>query len=37
MRFEADGRQIQRDIDLALTHNIGGTGQTCAVHIYERK
>jgi acetyl-CoA C-acetyltransferase len=37
MRFEADGRQIQRDIDLAMTHNIGGTGQTCAVHIFERR
>jgi acetyl-CoA C-acetyltransferase len=37
MRFEADGRQIQRDIDLAMTHNIGGTGQTCVVHIFERR
>lgn len=37
MRFEAAGRQIQRDVNLALTHNVGGTGQTCAVHIFERR
>jgi hypothetical protein len=24
-------------LDLALTHNVGGTGQTCVVHIYERR
>jgi acetyl-CoA C-acetyltransferase len=37
MRYEADGRQIQRDVNLALTHNVGGTGQTCTVHIFERR
>ena len=37
MRFEAAGRQIQRDVNLALTHNVGGTGQTCVVHIFERR
>ena len=36
MRGQAGQRQVDRDIDLALTHNVGGTGQTCVVHIYER-
>lgn len=37
MRGEAGERQVGSDIDLALTHNVGGTGQTCVVHIYERR
>jgi acetyl-CoA C-acetyltransferase len=37
MRSEAGTRQLTRDIDLALVHNVGGTGQTCAVHIFERR
>lgn len=37
MRCEAGERQLARDVDLALTHNVGGTGQTCAVHIFERR
>lgn len=37
MRGEAGERQVPVDVDLALTHNVGGTGQTCVVHIYERK
>lgn len=38
MRGEAGERQVtQHDVDLALTHNVGGTGQTCAVHIFERR
>jgi acetyl-CoA C-acetyltransferase len=37
MRYEAGSRQIQRDLRLALAHNVGGTGQTCAVHIFERR
>lgn len=37
MRGEAGSRQIARDADLALAHNVGGTGQTCAVHIFERR
>lgn len=36
MRCEAGARQAARDIDLALTHNVGGTGQTSLVHIFER-
>jgi acetyl-CoA C-acetyltransferase len=37
MRGEAGERQVAGDVDLALTHNVGGTGQTCVVHIYERR
>lgn len=37
MRGQAGERQVERDLDLALTHNVGGTGQTCVVHIYERR
>lgn len=37
MREEAGERQVEGDIDLALTHNVGGTGQTCTVHIFERR
>ncbi len=37
MRGEAGPRQVTRDIPLALTHNVGATGSTCVVHIYERK
>ncbi len=37
MRGEAGARQVKGDIPLALTHNVGGTGQTAVVHIYERK
>ena len=37
MRGEAGERQVPGDIHLALTHNVGATGQTCVVHIYERK
>jgi len=37
MRGMAGERQVPKDVDLALTHNVGGTGQTCAVHIFERR
>jgi len=37
MRGEAGERQVAGDNDLALTHNVGGTGQTCAVHVFERR
>lgn len=37
MRGAAGERQVPGDVDLALTHNVGGTGQTCVVHIYERR
>jgi acetyl-CoA C-acetyltransferase len=37
LRGLAGPRQVPGDVDLALTHNVGGTGQTCVVHIYERR
>ncbi len=37
LRGAAGGRQLPGDINLGLTHNVGGTGQTCAVHIFERR
>ncbi|HKI54798.1 MAG TPA: thiolase domain-containing protein, partial [Anaerolineales bacterium] len=37
MRGEAGERQVKRDLPLGLTHNVGGTGGTCVVHIYERR
>ena len=37
MRGEAGERQVAGDIPLALTHNVGGTGSTSVVHIYERR
>jgi acetyl-CoA C-acetyltransferase len=36
MRGIAGARQVA-GVDLTLTHNVGGTGQTCAVHIFERR
>lgn len=36
-RGEAGERQVKQDVTLGLTHNVGGTGQTCAVHIFERR
>jgi acetyl-CoA C-acetyltransferase len=37
MRGQAGKRQVKGDITLALTHNVGATGSTCVVHIYERR
>jgi acetyl-CoA C-acetyltransferase len=37
LRGEAGDRQLPGDINLGLTHNVGGTGQTCVVHIFERR
>lgn len=38
MRGKAGPRQVPgRDIDLALTHNVGGTGGTCVVHIFQKR
>jgi hypothetical protein len=37
MQGVAGERQLAGTIDLAVTHNVGGTGQTCAIHIYERR
>lgn len=38
LRGEAGQRQVPRkDLRLGLTHNLGGTGGTCVVHIFERR
>ncbi len=37
MRGLAGERQVAGDIPLGLTHNVGGTGGTCVVHVYERR
>jgi acetyl-CoA C-acetyltransferase len=37
MRGQAGERQVPGDVSLALTHNVGATGSTCVVHIYERR
>jgi acetyl-CoA C-acetyltransferase len=37
MRGEAGPRQVPGDLPLALTHNVGATGNTCVVHVFERK
>lgn len=36
MRGESGERQVP-NVDLALTHNVGATGGTCIVHVYERR
>jgi acetyl-CoA C-acetyltransferase len=36
LRGQAGERQVP-GANLGLTHNVGGTGQTCAVHIFERR
>jgi len=38
LRGEAGARQVpERTLSLGLTHNVGATGGTCTVHIYERR
>jgi acetyl-CoA C-acetyltransferase len=37
LRGQAGDRQVAGDLKLGMTHNVGGTGQTCAVHILERR
>jgi acetyl-CoA C-acetyltransferase len=36
LRGEAGPRQVPGNLSLALTHNVGATGSTCVVHVYER-
>jgi acetyl-CoA C-acetyltransferase len=36
LRGEAGERQLPGEPTLGLTHNLGGSGQVCAVHIFER-
>jgi len=37
MREQAGPRQVAGDVPLAVTHNVGATGNTCVVHVYERR
>jgi len=37
LRGVAGDRQVAGDLDIGLTHNVGGTGGTCAVHILGRR
>lgn len=37
LRGQAGTRQLAGNPDLGLTHNVGGTGQTCVVNIFERR
>jgi acetyl-CoA C-acetyltransferase len=37
LRGSAGARQVAGDVRLGLAHNVGGTGQTCVVHIFERR
>lgn len=38
LRGEAGERQLPGDnLNLGLTHNVGGTGETAIIHIYERR
>ena len=38
LRGDAGDRQItHKDLRLGLTHNVGGTGGTCVIHILERQ
>lgn len=37
LRGTAGERQLPGSPRLGLTHNVGGTGQTCVVHIFERR
>jgi len=37
MRGQAGERQLEGDISLALSHNVGATGSTCVVHVFERR
>ncbi len=35
LRGQANGRQV-KDAEIGLTHNVGGSGATCVVHILKR-
>ena len=37
LRGEAGDRQVPGTPALGLTHNVGGTGQSCVVHVFERR
>jgi len=37
LRGEAGERQVPGSPAVGMTHNLGGSGQACAVHIFERR
>ena len=37
MRGVAGERQLEGDINVGLTHNVGGTGESAFVHVFERR
>lgn len=37
LRGEAGERQVPGNPQIGMTHNVGATGSTCVVHIYERR
>jgi len=37
LRGEAGDRQVPGNPSLGLTHNLGGSGQACVVHIFQRR
>lgn len=37
MKGHAGARQVKKDVNLALTHNVGAHGTTVVVHIFERR
>lgn len=37
MRGDAGPRQVAGDVSVGLTHNVGATGSTCVVHLFERR
>lgn len=35
MRREAGDRQVKKDVNIALTHNLGGSAATCVINIFK--
>jgi acetyl-CoA C-acetyltransferase len=35
LRGQADKRQV-KDAEIGMTHNVGGSGATCLIHIMKR-
>ena len=37
LRSEVESNRQVRDASIGLTHNVGGSGATCAVHLFGRE
>jgi acetyl-CoA C-acetyltransferase len=37
LRGDAGERQVAGEPSIGMTHNLGGSGQVCAVNIFERR